>query len=391
MNKKPWIKWRPGVLSKRQVKDLVDSGYITNVNDIKCIDHSAMDLHLSNEGCIMLQGSVKPNGPRYAHFLEPNHGYAEKLIPDNDGCYILRTNTTYVFKLVEELKGFRGSNIYGHATGKSTIGRVDVLVRLIVDGMDCYDSFNHDKAEGDLFLEITPITFDIRVKAGIALTQLRFIFGPDELSIITKEQLYLYGNEPKLISQNQNNEETDSLSVDLSQDEVGNSAASAFRSKPDASKPPIDLWEIGKFDPKEYWDLVSCDKEERIKIEKNSFYILRSKERIQLPGSIAVYCKAMDETIGEMRIHYAGFVHPFFGSNKDDDIKGTPLIFEVRGHNVDVSLSDNEKMAKLIFYRMSEDAELDKKEPISVKKTQAKTKDYQYQSLTLSKIFGNWI
>lgn len=28
---------------------------------------------------------------------------------------------------------------------------------------------------------------------------------------------------------------------------------------------------------------------------------------------VAVYCRPSDETIGEMRIHYAGFVHPGFG------------------------------------------------------------------------------
>lgn len=81
-----------------------------------------------------------------------------------------------------------------------------------------------------------------------------------------------------------------------------------------------------------------------------------------------------------MRIHYAGFVHPFFGRNRDDQAIGTPLIFEVRGHDVHVSLKDGEKMARLTFYRMSEDAVF---EP-------PKKRNYESQTLELSKFFDTW-
>jgi DNA topoisomerase IA len=52
--------------------------------------------------------------------------------------------------------------IYGQATAKSSIGRVDVIARLIVDGMSEYEKFNPDEVDsGDMFLEITPITFNV--------------------------------------------------------------------------------------------------------------------------------------------------------------------------------------------------------------------------------------
>jgi dCTP deaminase len=86
-------------------------------------------------------------------------------------------------------------------------------------------------------------------------------------------------------------------------------------------------------------------------------------EHISLSGEIAVYCRAIDETIGEMRIHYAGFVHPLFGRERKDRKHGTPLIFEVRGHDVGVTLTDGEKMARLTFYRMSEACEKNKNDP----------------------------
>ena len=79
-----------------------------------------------------------------------------------------------------------------------------------------------------------------------------------------------------------------------------------------------------------------------------------------------------------MRIHYAGFAHPYFGFERQDGIDGTPLIFEVRGHDVHVSLRDGEKMARLIFYRMSQDAEKPEKTA------------YDTQTLKLSKFFAEW-
>jgi dCTP deaminase len=139
-----------------------------------------------------------------------------------------------------------------------------------------------------------------------------------------------------------------------------------------------------KPNPLEYWDIEVTDKSKRLLIRPDIFYILRSKERLFVPKGIAIYCRASDESMGEMRIHYAGFVHPHFGLHRGDDRKGTPLIFEVRGHQVPVSLADGEKMATLIFYRMSEDAPLTKSE----EKDEAE--GYGSQELKLSTFFAEW-
>lgn len=143
----------------------------------------------------------------------------------------------------------------------------------------------------------------------------------------------------------------------------------------------MTLWEGEQLpDPCRFWRFVRPDQNGRLSLLKDRFYILRSKEKIALPKGVAVYCRAIDETFGEMRIHYAGFVHPFFGRNRDDQAIGTPLIFEVRGHDVHVSLKDGEKMARLTFYRMSEDAVF---EP-------PKKRNYESQTLELSKFFDTW-
>ena len=102
-------------------------------------------------------------------------------------------------------------------------------------------------------------------------------------------------------------------------------------------------------------------------------------KRLRVPEGVAIYCKAIDETIGEMRIHYAGFVHPFFGVDRKDGQRGTSLIFEVRGHQVDANIIHAEKLAILTFYRMSKDC-TEKDKP-------KEDDDYNNQTLKLSGFF----
>jgi dCTP deaminase len=268
------------------------------------------------------------------------------------------------------------NSIYGQATAKSSVGRLDVLARLIVDGMDTYEGFDPKKEPtGNMFLEITPITFDVRVKPGISLTQLRLFYGEPRAVRIRSDELY------KTVLQGPGAADG-SLSVHLENEKIGglNVAAFCAMGKAQGSE-PIPLWKEPKnrTNPCRHWRFKEASGN-RLKIEKELFYIIRSKERIAVPPGIAVYCRASDETIGEMRIHYAGFVHPWFGRLRTDKEKGTPLIFEVRGHQVNVNLTDGEKMAKLIFYRMSKDVE----------NPSAPADEYGSQTLKLSKFFADW-
>ncbi|MFX0203816.1 MAG: 2'-deoxycytidine 5'-triphosphate deaminase domain-containing protein [Candidatus Hodarchaeota archaeon] len=376
----PWKDWIPGVLSKNQLKQLCEQGYIGNVDNWNSedgpIDYSAIDLTLTGEGYRMVKGSVKPFGDRYKHLIE-QQGLIERL-PEDD-AYELKRPTTYLFKLNERIElGNKGARIYGQATAKSTIGRMDVLARLIVDGMYHYEGFDPeglDAGNGDLYLEITPMTFNVRVKAGISLSQLRLFRGRPADSEIRCEEVY----EPLLHVDN-SYEMDGSLSVNLQPTLISGNDVCAFWANPaKEDDEPIDLWEREQVVPCKYWKFLKSDEHSRIKVTKTNFYILRSKETISLPRDVAVYCRPSDETIGEMRIHYAGFVHPFFGRERADEQQGTPLTFEVRGHDVDVSLKDGEKMARLIFYRMSC--------PCVKKK---KVVSYNDQTLQLSKIFTDW-
>jgi dCTP deaminase len=374
--------WIPGVLSKRQVKELCKIGYLQGVSSPEeQIDYSSVDLTITDEGYEMTTGSVKPFGefqPFLDHLIQ--QGTAKRLEPDSGGVFTLFGKHTYLFRLQEKLGAqMRGSCFHGQATAKSSVGRVDVLARLIVDGMDSYECF-HPKGvgqgNGQMFLEITPITFSVKVKKGVALSQLRLFYGKPDNCEICAPELY----ESVLIHGGSDG----CLAVDLSETNIASEHGCAFRAKSEEGLPPIPLWDVKSAappDPKRYWILLKANElgaKRGLQIEKEYFYILRSKALIALPSGIAVYCRAIDETIGEMRIHYAGFVHPFFGRDRTDNKIGTPLIFEVRGHDVKVVLTDGEILARLMFYRMSEDC------------IQEGTRPYSDQTLQLSNFFGEW-
>jgi dCTP deaminase len=376
-----WDNWRPGVLNKDQIETLCTTKKLKGFQ-LEEIDHSSIDLHISDIGYKM-RGSVKPlNDDNISNsilsFKENDDDFKR------DGKFYLKKAKTYIFQLEESLN-LEGTKISGQATGKSTYGRLDILTRLLTNESVSFDTIKQDYS-GALWVEVTPITFPIIIERGTSLNQLRLLKGEPRNCRIEKEDLHLWGalirDQNKSKKKEQNN-----LTLSLKEDPALKKGICAFKAKEIDDEDEnnfIDLTkdrskEENKYDPKKYWKPVSSE-EEYLPIETERFYILRSSERFTLPKSVAIYCQAVTETLGELRIHYAGFVHLLFGQGRADG-NGAPLIFEVRGHNIDTILRHDETLAKLEYYWMSQDATKKKKE---------KKSPYNEQELTLSQIFKEW-
>lgn len=381
--------YRPGVLSKPQLKEIAD----LRVLHAPLLDEElepAIDLHLGHEYYEM-KGCIKGlAGQSYSMILDDDTFIKSKKVElESDKTVELERRHTYIFKLQEELNFHEPQifNLHGRATGKSTVGRIDVLTRLITENSSSYDVVKHENP-GTLYLEITPITFNIIVKPGVSLNQLRLFRGKPELSEINDEEIEqgYWGdviNDEKGIRKE---EKVEYLKLNLEPDNIGGRKIIAFQATSDSKDPKeaIDMTrdfdnKENLLDPKLYWKPILKKDEKTIEIEKDKFYILRSKERFKLPEDVAVYCEAVSEEFGEMRIHYAGFVHPGFGSKESgrDDGIGTPLIFELRGHTLNTFLRDGETLAKIKYYRMSEPQEIGEQ-------------GYTRQELKLSKYFKAW-
>ncbi|HUU29653.1 MAG TPA: 2'-deoxycytidine 5'-triphosphate deaminase [archaeon] len=374
--------WRPGVLNRNQLIELAKEEHIICLNPEKIEDPSSFDLHIAEDGYIM-KGCVKPQ--KNLDIPQIYNKFKKDKLKFENGEISLEKRKTYLFQLEESLN-LKKTHIGGRATGKSTFGRLDILTRLMTNDYNSYDIVEENYS-GSLWIEVTPITFPIRIRKGMSLNQLRLFKGNPSVSRIDDRELLLWGNlifdedgVPK-----EKEDERNNLTLSLKEDPTKGRNICAYAAKKEESQKEhreidltIELRQENLYNKEDYWDELAPTEEKPIalEIEPERFYIFRSRERFKLPKSIAIYCQAITETLGEIRIHYAGFVHPLFGANREDN-KGAPLMFEVRGHNIPTFLQHGETLAKLEYYFMSQDAEESEKYADS----------YSNQELKLSKYF----
>ncbi len=372
-----------GILCKRQLQKLIepDGGPCRLSRPsgaaLTEVDASSLDLPIAEEFWEM-RGSCR-TGRRY-QVSDIIRKYAKHEKPKKMSAQmVLKRQNVYLFKV--DCAPNLDEDIQGKSTARSSIGRLDVLVRLLIDEgtrFDCVPAgYSHN-----LYVEVAPITFDLVVQPGTCLSQLRLFRGGEHLISLTKEALQ-YENEFFPVVDREGKRLTDECKdssretgypfcLDLTPDP--HAGCSGFVAKPDC-KEPIDPSKKGEYDPTEFWEPV-YKKKDAIELEPDRLYILRSKERLRLPAHLALECQAYTETMGEWRIEYAGFAHPYFGHSRSE---GAPLMFEVRGHNIPTILTDGIPLGNVIFKRMSKPAN-----PPEQKS------QYEDQELRLSNCFKPW-
>ncbi|MFO1015826.1 MAG: 2'-deoxycytidine 5'-triphosphate deaminase [Caulobacteraceae bacterium] len=258
---------------------------------------------------------------------------------------VLEKGCVYIAEIQESLALPAGVN--ARANPKSSTGRVDVFVRLLTNNSPAFD----DVAEGytgPVYLEIAPQTFSILVRTGTRLNQLRLKQGA-----------------PKLL-------ETRSVGVDLSDGVAG------FRARRHAGV--IDMDHEDGHDPRDYWEPLTPHRGELL-LDPGEFYILASKDRIEIPVMQAAEMTPIDPSVGEFRVHYAGFFDPGFGTSEARG-EGSKGVLEVRSHETPFLLEDGQTVARLVY------------EPLTDRPTRLYGEDgshYQRQGLKLSKHFKPWV
>lgn len=376
-----------GVLNQDEIRQefiATDPPRIKSTSDITITpDPSSIDLPLGDDYYEMPASCRPSTDYSVTDLIRTHHGSHHQLQPGT----IFHPNKVYLVKLAWGLE--LPENICARSTAKSSIGRLDALVRLVADHQPEFDRIAQNITT-DLYLEVAPITFQLQVAPGMALSQIRFIKGTEDLCTVPAQALR-FEDPPVLVNSDgtpanpRSPEGGDSnavlLSLDLSPDPelkfVGFVAKQNQLHPIDPSvRKPDEGGEDRRYDPTEFWEPVHADGVTRtVTIEKDRFYIFRSKERFRVPSFLAVECQAYSESLGDIRIHYAGFAHPFFGFGRDS---GTPLIFEVRGHSVNTILRDGDPLAKVYFRRMTNPA------------TEDEDQIYNTQELQLSGCFKEW-
>jgi dCTP deaminase len=257
---------------------------------------------------------------------------------------VLERGCVYIAEIAERLA--LPPEVSARANPKSSTGRVDVFVRTLTDHGPAFDDIAAGYS-GPLYLEIAPQTFSVLARAGTRLNQLRLKRGdPPALSVR-------------------------SVGVDLSVELAG------YRARRHAGV--IDLDREEGHDPHDFWEPLTARRGELL-LDPGEFYILASKEAVEIPVLEAAEMTPIDPAVGEFRVHYAGFFDPGFGT-ADTDSAGARGVLEVRSHETPFLLEDGQTVARLVY------------QPLTERPSRLYGENgshYQRQGLKLSKHFRPW-
>jgi dCTP deaminase len=259
----------------------------------------------------------------------------------------LEKGCVYIVPLLEELS--LPPKISGKVNPKSTTGRLDIFARLITDYGTEFERIEAGY-KGKLYVEIVPRTFSVLVHEGTKLNQMRLIRGeppPSDagLNKLDEKETLVYLR----------NDIPDEAMIDkglwMSIDLQGSDDTEIIGYKAKGHAPLIDLEKIDYYDPLEFWEPIHRPKSKSIILNPDDFYILLSRQKFRIPPQCAAEMVAYDPSVGEFRIHYAGFFDPGFGYGHGD-IKGTHAVLEVRSHEVPFLLEDGQVVGRLIYERL---------------------------------------
>lgn len=293
-----------GTLCDSQIQELIDSGNITATERIEKnqIQPASIDLRLDRVAYEVPYTRLPVNG----------EAVEELGLRRSRGTFLssgltMRRGSIWLVKCKESLKLDR--NTSATANGKSTAGRLDIMCRLLTDGGSVYN-FVRSEYAGELWLEISPRTFDVVLNESDCLAQLRFHDGG---------KLTTSGPEP--------------VRVDLSGDVAGyiSTGGTVTYNKRDHSR-----WHS--------WSPLPVRNGEAV-LYPGQFYILRSLEAVKVGPDVAAEAQAVSTQHGEFRLHYAGFVDPGFCGR---------LVLEVRPFEVPIVIRHGQQIGQLWYEAMSE-------------------------------------
>jgi dCTP deaminase len=361
-----------GVLPSQRIEELISAGHIRAKTPISAdqIQPSSIDLRLGPIAyCVDASFLPNSNTTVQRKLQDLRRGDIDLSKPA-----LLETGRVYIVPLQEELS--LPENHSGKANPKSTTGRLDVFTRLITDYGDAFEEVR-EGYRGKLYAEIVPLTFRVFVREGTRLNQLRIRRGnPRQYD---KTLFDLHEREPIVYAQDASPAEPFisgglKLSVDLQGFDGANVVG--YRAKKNA--PPIDFANTNYYDPDEFWEPLRRNPNRSIVLKPGEFYILTSKEKVSIPPHMAAEMLPFDPSVGEFRIHYAGFFDPGFGWNSQRPA-GSHAVLEVRSHEVPSLLEDGQVVGRLNY------------EALLAVPTKLYGGDigssYQSQTLTLSKHF----
>jgi dCTP deaminase len=338
----------PGVLPSQLISEAVGAGWI-DAGELRIppgnVQPASLDLRLGERAyrirCSFVPGD-KPVEEKVKNLV------VDELDLRREGA-VLETGRPYLVPLAETLA--LPSSVRGKANPKSSTGRLDVFTRVITDYSYRFDEVAPGY-QGQLYVEIVPLSFAVRVRQGLALNQLRLMVGragldDDELRDRHRQGPLLYidgrpANDVELAT---------SGGLFLSLD-LGSTAGKRVGYRAKEHTLALDMAKPGAHRTEDFWEEVLAEEEGRVVLGPERFYLLLSREAVRVPPDLACEMTAYDPTSGELRTHYAGFFDPGFGYDPAGELNGSRAALEVRAHDVPFMIEHGQQVCRLTFERM---------------------------------------
>ncbi|MEP4540035.1 MAG: 2'-deoxycytidine 5'-triphosphate deaminase [Paracoccaceae bacterium] len=353
-----------GVLPDSAIREMIGDGRVKAQTPVlpAQVQPASLDLRLGTTAYRVRASFLAGKDRTVSERLED---FTMHRIDLSDGA-VLEKDCVYVVELLESLTLPVG--VAGAASAKSSIGRLDLLTRIITDYGSEFDRIA-DGYDGPLYAEICPQSFSVIAQTGQMLTQVIFRQGQ---TVIDDEALRTLHAKTPIVSGEAAISGGLGFSVDLRPDA---GTLVGYRAKPHTGV--IDLAKLAHYDPRDFWEEVRTDTGWII-LDPGAFYILVSREAIVIPPDHAAEMAPYLAMVGEFRVLYAGFFDPGFGWAEAGGT-GSRGVLEVRCHEAPFVLEHGQIVGRLVYERMAHTPDALYGREIA--------SNYQGQGLKLSKHF----
>ncbi|MBN9010127.1 MAG: 2'-deoxycytidine 5'-triphosphate deaminase [Rhizobiales bacterium] len=327
-----------GILPAEQIAGLFAAGAITapRAPDPDQVQPASLDLRLGRVAHRMrasfLPGPTMTVEDRLATL-------ALHELPLEAGA-VLEPGSVYIVPLMESLA--LPDDLAAATNPKSSTGRLDIFTRVITDRAREFDTIPAGY-RGQLYIEISPRTFPVVVRAGSRLSQIRFRRGNARLD--DADLAALHAATP-LVDGAISIGNGVMLSIDLEAEE---GSVVGYRAKRHTGL--VDVDRRDGYDVLDYWDPILARGRRELILDPDQFYILVSNEAVHVPPDYAAEMVPFDPLVGEFRVHYAGFFDPGFGHSAAGGA-GSRAVLEVRSHEVPFILEHGQSVGRLVYERM---------------------------------------
>jgi len=300
---------------------------------------------------------------------------------DLTGGAVLEKDCVYIVPLLESLA--LRKRVSALANPKSSIGRLDVFARVITDYGIEFDRIR-EGYKGPLYAEISPRAFSILVRTGSRLVQLRVRRGSPLFRDTALRRLHAETPLVEALPGMAPDADPGAIRNGLAftADVAGERSGGIVGYKARRHTGLIDVDLIDHYDPRDFWEPVYPHRGPKgpdgVVLDPYDFYILATREAVVVPPDHAAEMVPYDATVGEFRVHYAGFFDPGFGSAEAEGT-GSRGVLEVRSHEVPFLIEHGQVVGRMIY------------EPLIARPEKlyggAIGSSYQRQGLALSKHF----